>query len=137
MTSKTPFVTNAVSPSLNPSAEIGPRFASPQPGITTFSTSENHDTKCTQKRNLMQSSRREAIAALVLRHSNDRVTRKHYIKPPSTEAVSAAQRLSDTLTTMQKPRLLTNRPQTPGKRKRRKRHHGGCNEAEDNLNAYD
>jgi hypothetical protein len=34
------------------------------------------------------------------------VTWKHYIKPPSIEAVSAMQRLSDTLTIMQKPPLL-------------------------------
>jgi hypothetical protein len=45
---------------------------------------------------------------MILRHSNDRVTRKHYIKPPSIEAVSAMQRLSETLTTMQKPQLLPN-----------------------------
>jgi integrase len=59
--------------------------------------------------NLERIGVRERIAAMVLRHSNDRVTRKHYIKPPSTEAVSAMQRLSDTLTTMQKPQLLPNR----------------------------
>jgi hypothetical protein len=51
---------------------------------------------------------------MVLRHSNDRVTRKHYIKPPSIEAVSAMQRLSDTLATMQKPQLLPNcSPEVP------------------------
>lgn len=58
--------------------------------------------------NLERIGVREAIAAMILRHSNDRVTRKHYIKPPSIEAVSAMQRLSDTLTTMQKPQLLPN-----------------------------
>ena len=51
---------------------------------------------------------RESIAAMVLRHTNDRVTRKHYIKPPSIEAIAAMQRLSDTLSTMQKPELLPN-----------------------------
>jgi integrase len=58
--------------------------------------------------NLERIGVRKAIAAMILRHSNDRVTRKHYIKPPSIEAVSAMQRLSDTLTTMQKPQLLPN-----------------------------
>jgi integrase len=56
--------------------------------------------------NLERIGVRETIAAMVLRHSNDRVTRKHYIKPPSIEAVSAMQRLSDTLTSMQRPPLL-------------------------------
>lgn len=58
--------------------------------------------------NLERIGVREAIAAMILRHSNDRVTRKHYIKPPSIEAVSAMQRLSDMLTTMQRPQLLPN-----------------------------
>lgn len=58
--------------------------------------------------NLERIGVRDAIAAMVLRHSNDRVTRKHYIKPPSIEAVSAMQRLSDMLTTLEKPKLLPN-----------------------------
>jgi hypothetical protein len=58
--------------------------------------------------NLERIGVRETIAAMVLRHSNDRVTRKHYIKPLSIEVVSAMQRLSDTLTTMQKPQMLPN-----------------------------
>jgi integrase len=58
--------------------------------------------------NLERIGVREAIAAMILRHSNDRVTRKHYIKPPSADAVSAMQLLSDTLTTMQRPQLLPN-----------------------------
>jgi integrase len=62
--------------------------------------------------NLERIGVREAIAAMILRHSNDRVTRKHYIKPPSIEAVSAMQRLSDMLTTMQKPQLLPRRRET-------------------------
>jgi integrase len=66
--------------------------------------------------NLERIGVREAIAAMILRHSNDRVTRKHYIKPPSIEAVSAMQRLSDTLTTMQKPQLLPNCSPNIGKR---------------------
>jgi integrase len=62
--------------------------------------------------NLERIGLREAIAAMILRHSNDRVTRKHYIKPPSIEPVYAMQRLSDTLTTMQKPQLLPSRWET-------------------------
>jgi|SRR5581483_2887648 len=65
--------------------------------------------------NLERIGVREAIAAMILRHSNDRVTRKHYIKPPSIEAVSAMQRLSDTLTTMQTPQLLPNCSPEAGK----------------------
>jgi len=58
--------------------------------------------------NLERIGVREAIAAMILRHSNDRVTQKHYIKPPCIKAVYAMHRLSDTLTTMQKPQLLPN-----------------------------
>jgi integrase len=58
--------------------------------------------------NLERIGIREAIAAMVLRHSNDRVTRKHYIKPPSAEAVSAMRRLSETLSTLEVSALLPN-----------------------------
>jgi integrase len=58
--------------------------------------------------NLERIGVREAIAAMVLRHSNDRVTRKHYIKPPSVEAVSAMRRLSETLSTLEGMKLLPN-----------------------------
>jgi integrase len=58
--------------------------------------------------NLERIGGREAIAAMVLRHSNDRVTRKHYIKPPSIEAVSAMRRLSETLSTIESTKLLPN-----------------------------
>ena len=34
---------------------------------------------------------RESIAAMILRHANDRVTRKHYIKPPTLEAIAACE----------------------------------------------
>jgi integrase len=51
---------------------------------------------------------RESIAAMVLRHSNDRVTRKHYIKPPSLEAIAAMRRFSETLLALDKPRMLPN-----------------------------
>lgn len=60
------------------------------------------------KTNLERIGVREAIAAMVLRHSNKRVTRKHYIKPPSIEAVSAMQRLSEMLSTIKAPKLLPN-----------------------------
>jgi len=52
---------------------------------------------------------RESIAAMVLRHSNDRVTRKHYIKPLTLEAIAAMRRLSETIphwTTRNAPQLL-------------------------------
>jgi hypothetical protein len=47
--------------------------------------------------NLERIGIRDAITAMLLRHTNDWVTRKHYIKPPSIEAVSAMRRLSETL----------------------------------------
>jgi integrase len=56
--------------------------------------------------NLERIGVRDAITAMILRHTNDRVTRKHYIKPPSIEAVAAMQRLSETLLTLEKPELL-------------------------------
>jgi len=49
---------------------------------------------------------RDAIAAMVLRHSSDRVTRKHYIKPPTIEAIAAMRRFSETFSAMEKPELL-------------------------------
>jgi len=55
--------------------------------------------------NLERIGVRDAIAAMVLRHSNDRVTRKHYIKP-SIEAIRAMRRLSETLSTIKTPKLL-------------------------------
>jgi integrase len=51
---------------------------------------------------------RESIAAMILRHSNDRVTRKHYIKPPTPEAIAAMKKLSETLSALEKPKLLPN-----------------------------
>jgi integrase len=58
--------------------------------------------------NLERIGVRDAIAAMILRHSNDRVTRKHYIKPPSIEAISAMRQLSDTLSMMDTHQLLPN-----------------------------
>ena len=42
------------------------------------------------------------------------VTRKHYIKPPSIEAISAMRRLSETLLTLESSKLLPNcSPEAP------------------------
>ena len=58
--------------------------------------------------NLERIGVRESIAAMILRHSNDRVTRKHYIKPPTLEAIEAMKKLSETLSAIEKPKLLPN-----------------------------
>jgi integrase len=51
--------------------------------------------------NLERIGIRETMAAMVLRHTSDRVTRKHYIKPPSIDAIAAMRRLSETLLTLE------------------------------------
>jgi integrase len=67
--------------------------------------------------NLERIGVRESIAAIVLRHSNDRVTRKHYIKPPTIEAIAAMRRLSETLLALDKPKMLPNgSPEDPKER---------------------
>jgi hypothetical protein len=43
---------------------------------------------------------------MILRHVNDRVTRKHYIKPPTLEAIAAMRRLSEFFSAIEKPGLL-------------------------------
>jgi integrase len=58
--------------------------------------------------NLERIGVRESIAAMILRHSNDRVTRKHYIKTPTVEAIAAMKRLSETLSAIEKSKLLSN-----------------------------
>jgi integrase len=58
--------------------------------------------------NLERIGVRESIAAMVLRHSNDRVTRKHYIKPPTLEAIAAMRQLSETLLVLDKRKMLPN-----------------------------
>jgi len=64
--------------------------------------------------NLERIGVRESIAAMVLRHSNDRVTRKHYIKPPTLEAIAAMRRLSETVLALDKPKMLPNcSPESP------------------------
>src|SRR5438270_9009803 len=56
--------------------------------------------------NLERIGVREAIAAMILRHANDRVTRKHYIKPPTIEAIAAMRRLSESFSAIERPDLL-------------------------------
>jgi len=64
--------------------------------------------------NLERIGVRESIAAMILRHANDRVTRKHYIKPPSLEAIAAMRRLSEFFSSIEKPELLpTCSPESP------------------------
>jgi hypothetical protein len=64
--------------------------------------------------NLERIGVRESIAAMILRHANDRVTRKHYIKPPTLEAVAAMRRLSESFSAIEKPTLLpTCSPESP------------------------
>lgn len=87
--------------------------------------------------NLERIGGREAIAAMILRHSNDRVTRKHYSKPLSVEAVSAMQRLLRdpfyTLTAPIAPQLL----QKSQQRLRATPKLVGCSERKGAANAYD
>jgi hypothetical protein len=52
---------------------------------------------------------------MVLRHSNDRVARKHYIKPPTIEAIAAMQRFSRTFSALEKPKLLHSCSPKPAK----------------------
>jgi hypothetical protein len=48
---------------------------------------------------------------MILRHTNDRVTRKHYIKLPP---ITAMRRLSKTLSALESSKLLPNcSPQAP------------------------
>jgi len=55
--------------------------------------------------NLERIGVRESIAAMILRHTNDRVTRKHYIKPAPVEAIVAMRQLSETFSKVETPRL--------------------------------
>jgi len=61
--------------------------------------------------NLERIGVRESIAAMILRHTNDRVTRKHYIKPAPVEAIVAMRQLSETFSKVETPKLLANAPQ--------------------------
>ena len=58
----------------------------------------------------------EPIAAMILRHTNQRVTRKHYIKPPSIEARAAMLLLSEAFSNVGSVKLLPKiAPQTSQK----------------------
>jgi len=46
----------------------------------------------------------ESIAAMILRHTNDRVTRKHYIKPAPVKAIAAMRQLSETFSKVETPK---------------------------------
>jgi integrase len=62
--------------------------------------------------NLERIGVRESIAAMILRHTNDRVTRKHYIKPAPVEAIVAMRQLSETFSRVEPPKPLpANAPQ--------------------------
>jgi len=61
--------------------------------------------------NLERIGVRESIAAMILRHTNDRVTRKHYIKPAPVEAIAAMRQLSEAFSKVETPKLLANAPQ--------------------------
>jgi integrase len=62
--------------------------------------------------NLERIGVRESIAAMILRHTNERVTRKHYIKPPSIEARAAMRLLSEAFSNKLLPKTA---PQTSQK----------------------
>jgi hypothetical protein len=61
--------------------------------------------------NLERIGVRESIPAMILRHTNDRVTRKHYIKPAPVEAIAAMRQLSETFSKVETPKLLLGAPQ--------------------------
>jgi integrase len=66
--------------------------------------------------NLERIGVRESIAAVILRHTNERVTRKHYIKPPSIEARAAMRLLSEAFSNVGSVKLLPKiAPQTSQK----------------------
>ena len=46
------------------------------------------------------------MPALILRDVNDRVTRKHYIKPPTLEAITANEATVGELFALEKPSVL-------------------------------
>jgi len=56
--------------------------------------------------NLERIGVRESIAAMILRHTNERVTRKHYIKPPLIEARTAMLLLSEAFSNVGSIKLL-------------------------------
>jgi integrase len=56
--------------------------------------------------NLERIGVRESIAAMILRHTDERVTRKHYIKPPSIKARAAMRLLSEAFSNVGSVKLL-------------------------------
>ena len=56
--------------------------------------------------NLERIGVRDSIAAMILRHTNERVTRKHYIKPPSIEMRAAMRLLSEAFSNVEIVKLL-------------------------------
>jgi integrase len=66
--------------------------------------------------NLERIGVRESIAAMILRQTNERVTRKHYIKPPSIEARAAMRPLSEAFSNVGSVKVLPKTaPQTSQK----------------------
>ena len=66
--------------------------------------------------NLERIGVRDSIAAMILRHTNERVTRKHYIKPPSAESRAAMRLLSVAFSNVGSIKLLPKiAPQTSQK----------------------
>ena len=43
---------------------------------------------------------------MILRHTNDRVTKKHHIKPPSLESTMAMQQLSETFSNRERSNCI-------------------------------
>jgi integrase len=85
--------------------------------------------------NLQRIGVRESIAAMVLRHSNDRVTRKHYIKRPTLEAIAAMRRLSETFWHWTSRKCSPIAPQNPQERSKGLSKLVGSNDVLDDVNA--
>ena len=54
----------------------------------------------------------DSIAAMILRHTNDRVTRKHYIKPAPVEAIAPMRQLPEAFSKVDS-QMPQNDPQLP------------------------
>jgi hypothetical protein len=80
---------------------------------------------------------RESIAAMILRHTNDRVTREHYVKPAPIEAIAAMRKLSEAFSKVETPKLLTNAAQNDPhllQPMNTERNANGSSKSEDDLN---
>jgi len=80
---------------------------------------------------------RESIAAMILRHANERVTRKHYIKPAPVEAVSAMRQLSDTFSKPTAKLLPTQMLPNLRRRTKRGQRDNGSSKGPRDLNVSD